>query len=35
MTLTKGYLPELEGRIIQNIRFTGMSDTAKNPLKRT
>lgn len=29
MTLTKGYLPELEGRIIQNIRFTGISDTAK------
>lgn len=27
--LTKGYLPELEGRIIQNIRFTGISDTAK------
>lgn len=27
--LAKGYLPELEGRIIQNIRFTGISDTAK------
>lgn len=27
--LTKGYLYELEGRIIQSIHFTGVSDTAK------